>query len=76
VTRHRMLGAAAAVFAILYSGEPAYSFTQADCDGLAKTQNDPAGRQIVTKLHADAKGACLPEAPGKKEPKAPRQKRT
>jgi hypothetical protein len=37
VTRY-MLGASAAVFAILYSWEPAYSFTQADCDGLAKTQ--------------------------------------
>jgi hypothetical protein len=76
VTRHRMLGATAAVFAVLYSCPPAYSFTQADCDGLTKAQNDPSGRQIVTKLHADAKGACLPQAPGEEKPKAPRQKRT
>lgn len=74
MTKHRVLGATAAAIAILYCCQPAYSFTQADCDRLAKAQNDPSGRQIVTKLHAGPKGACLPEAPGEKEPKVPPKK--
>jgi hypothetical protein len=63
------IGATGSVIALLCSCQPGYCFTQTDCNQLAKTQSDPAGREVVGKLRADAKGACMPEQPDTKEPK-------
>jgi hypothetical protein len=63
------IGATGSVVALLYSCQPAYCFTQADCNQLAKAQSDAAGREMVVKLRANEKGACVPEQPGTKDPK-------
>jgi hypothetical protein len=69
LTQFGMLGATGSVIALLYSCQPGYGFSQADCSQLTKTQSDAAGRQVVRKLQADAKGACMPEQPRTKEAK-------
>jgi hypothetical protein len=72
----KILSMIVVVLTPLYLCQPGHCFTQADCDKLAKVQADSAGRQMVEKMRADARGSCLPEPPVEKETKAPPQKWT
>ena len=70
----RLLALTVAVITSLCLCQPGYCFTQAECDKLAKAQADPAGRQMVEKMHVDAKGNCVPEPPADKKPETQSQK--
>jgi hypothetical protein len=56
--------------------QPAFAYTQAECDQLKKVQTDGSGREIDVKMQADAQGNCQPEPPNAKEAKKPAVRQT
>jgi hypothetical protein len=72
--RKAFRGTAIAIVASIGFWHPSLAYTQAECDQLKTVQSDPAGREIVEKMKADAQGNCKPEPPSAKEATHPAER--